>query len=129
MEFQSGTCRYYLRNSSLSCCLDAKVLDSHAHRLWHTNCPVSGEVKRWLNIALLIGVITILSVPYDPNPEALPAASGVVVLERAAYFGRSVDRIAAESRNFPPSGHSFAEAKPYSPRSCSIIDVTCARLC
>jgi hypothetical protein len=91
-----------------------------------SNC----EMKRCLKIVLLLGVVTIFATPDDTDPDPFLAVIEVAAVEQAtARFSLSVPDVQAEPPTAKWDVSSITAAPAYSIRSCSIIDITCARIC
>ena len=89
-------------------------------------------MKRWLKIVLLLGVVTIFATPYDTDSDPFPAVIEAAAFEQAtARFSGSVAdvQVQVEPRTAKQTVSSSAVARAYSIRNCSLIDITCARLC
>jgi hypothetical protein len=87
-------------------------------------------VKRWLKIVLLLGVVTIFATPYDTDSDPFPAVIEAAAFEQAtARFSVSVLDAQAEPPIAKQAVSSITAARVDSIRSCSLIDITCARLC
>lgn len=88
------------------------------------------EMKRCLKIVLLLGVVTIFATPDDTDPDPFPAVIEAAAVEQAiAKFSLSLPDVQAEPPTAKQDVSSITAARAYSIRSCSIIDITCARLC
>jgi hypothetical protein len=91
---------------------------------------IASDVKRCLKIILLVGVVTIFLTPDDSDPDPVPVVIEAVASERATVrFSLSALDILAEPRSAKQAFTSIGVARAYSTQSCSIIDITCARLC
>jgi len=99
-----------------------------AEGLWSTNCQKT-DVKRWLKIILLLGMVTAFLAPYDAGSEEIPALTEATVFFEEAIAGLSVSAVQAKSPTTKRSVDASAATHTYSARNLSIIDVTCARLC
>lgn len=87
-------------------------------------------MNRFLKIVLLLGVVTIFATPDDTDPDPLPAVIEAAAFEQAAArFSLPVVDVQAASSTAKRAVSSITGARPCSIRSCSIIDITCARLC
>jgi hypothetical protein len=87
-------------------------------------------MKRCLKIVLLLGVVTIFATPDDTDPDPFLAVVEVAAVEQAAArFSLSVADVQAELPTAKRDVSSITAARAYSIRNCSLIDVTCARLC
>jgi hypothetical protein len=87
-------------------------------------------MKRCLKIVLLLGVVTIFATPDDTDPDPFPAVIEAAAFEQAtARFSPSVPDVQAEPPTAKRAVRSITAARAYSIRSCSLIDITCARLC
>lgn len=129
MKMQRGSGDYYLRNSIVSCCLASKSLDYQRGVDWHTNCHGFSEMKRWVQIVLLIGLLTVSVAPWDADPASVSDSAVIVsATSPTGSFATKVN-VANNSKLILPSARSFAEANSYAPGSRPIIDLTCARLC
>jgi hypothetical protein len=91
---------------------------------------VKNDVKRWLKIVLLLGIVTIFLTPYDADSGPLPALTEATAVQEAiAGIPISVSSAQAKPRTKKRIVGAPAAAHTYSARNLSIIDVTCARLC
>jgi hypothetical protein len=87
-------------------------------------------MKRCLKIVLLFGVVTIFATPDDTDPDPFPAVIEAAAFEHAtARFSLPVVDVQAAPPTAKRAVSSITAARAYSLRSCSIIDITCARLC
>jgi hypothetical protein len=90
---------------------------------------ISSNVKRWLKIALLLGIVTVFLTPYDPDFDPVNAIPVTIVFEQAWGASVRVPKTQPEPQAAKRSLHSRAGAHPYVTQDCSIIDITCARRC
>lgn len=87
-------------------------------------------MNRFLKIVLLLGVVTVFATPDDTDPDAFPVAIEAAAFEQAtARFSPCVADVQAEPRAAKPGVSSIPAPGASAIRRCSIIDITCARLC
>jgi hypothetical protein len=102
-----------------------------ADGLWPTNCLIKIDVKRWLKIILLLGMVTAFLTPYDADSEEIPALTEATVFEEAIAElpVSNVQNVQAKSSTTKCSVDAPAATHAHSGRNLLIIDITCARLC